>query len=185
VRQLCCACRADLSLVDDVSNDDAGGMRPGTAAVQISQVSNTEDVAIVRSLMREYQQALGVDLCFQNFETELASLPGSYAPPTGRLLLAMHEGMPVGCVALQAVTRERCEMKRLYIRPVARGHGIGRALVQKILDEARSMSYIDVVLDTLPSMTEAQRMYERFGFHEIDAYRPNPIAGTRYLRKVL
>jgi putative acetyltransferase len=160
-------------------------MRQNIAAVQISQVSNTDDVAIVRSLMREYQQALGVDLCFQNFETELARLPGAYAPPTGRLLLATHEGVPVGCVALQGIGRERCEMKRLYIRPIARGLGIGRALVQRILDDARSMNYLDVVLDTLPSMTDAQHMYERFGFHEIDAYRPNPIAGARYLRKVL
>jgi ribosomal protein S18 acetylase RimI-like enzyme len=97
----------------------------------------------------------------------------------------MHEGVPVGCAALQAITRERCEMKRLYIRPVARGLGLGRALVQRILDEAKATDYIDVVLDTLPSMAAAQRLYEQFGFQEIEAYRPNPIAGTRYLRKVL
>jgi GNAT superfamily N-acetyltransferase len=175
----------DLLLDADVSNDDAAASLRHIAAMHISQVSNDDEIALVRSLMREYQQALGVDLCFQNFATELAQLPGSYAPPTGRLLLAMHEGVPVGCAALQAITRERCEMKRLYIRPIARGLGLGRALVQRILDEAKATGYIDVVLDTLPSMAAAQRLYEQFGFHEIEAYRPNPIAGTRYLRKVL
>lgn len=144
-----------------------------------------EQIEIVRALMREYQRALGVDLCFQGFEHELASLPGTYAPPSGRLLLALHDGEIAGCVALQAIDAARCEMKRLYVRPSARGLGVGKALVTRVLDEARAIGYRRIMLDTLPTMAEAQQLYERFGFVDTDAYRPNPIRGTRYLSKVL
>jgi putative acetyltransferase len=152
---------------------------------QFSQAQTSAEFDIVRALLREYQQALGVDLCFQGFATELATLPGNYAPPSGRLILARHEGEVMGCVALQRVDATRGEMKRLYVRPSARGLGIGRQLVEHVLKEAKSIGFSVVVLDTLPTMIEAQRLYEEFGFSEIEPYRANPIAGTRYLGKSL
>lgn len=151
----------------------------------IAQARSAEDVDIVRGLLREYQQGLGVDLCFQGFETELQELPGAYAPPSGRLLLAKHEREPLGCIALQRVDATRGEMKRLYIRPNARGLGLGRTLVTRILDDAKTIGYATLVLDTLPSMIEAQHLYETFGFRDIEPYRANPIVGSRYMGKVL
>ena len=147
----------------------------------IRSAFSTEDFAIVRQLFREYQAELGIDLCFQGFAAEDEGLPGDYAPPSGRLLLALRDDVAVGCVALRAVDGTRCEMKRLYLRPGARGSGLGRALVERLLSEARAEGYGEVVLDTLPSMAEAQRMYERFGFRDIPPYRANPGAGARYL----
>lgn len=147
----------------------------------IRSAFSTEDFAIARQLFREYQAELGIDLCFQGFAAEVEGLPGDYAPPSGRLLLALRDGVAVGCVALRAVDGTRCEMKRLYLRPGARGSGLGRALVERLLSEARAEGYGEVVLDTLPSMAEAQRMYERFGFRDIPPYRANPVAGARYL----
>ena len=152
---------------------------------QLVQAHTAAQIHTVRELMREYQRALGIDLCFQGFEAELAALPGAYAPPTGRLLLAIHEEQPVGCVGLQRVDATRGEMKRLYVRPSARGANIGRSLVTKILADAKDIGYSEVVLDTLPVMIEAQRLYEQFGFREIAAYRPNPVVGARYLGKRL
>jgi len=151
----------------------------------ITQVHSTDEIEIVRGLLRDYQLSLGVDLSFQNFAAELKGLPGFYAPPSGRLLLAVHEGTPVGCIALQRVSASRGEMKRLYVSPDARGLGVGRHLVTKILEDAQAIGYSEVVLDTLPSMIEAQRLYEQFGFQDIEPYRSNPIVGTRYLGKKL
>jgi ribosomal protein S18 acetylase RimI-like enzyme len=151
----------------------------------VTQAQSTDEIERVRSLMREYQQQLGVDLSFQGFAAELDALPGSYAPPGGRLLLALHDRTAVGCVALQRVSDSRAEMKRLYVPPSARGLGVGRQLVAQILAEARTIGYSEVVLDTLPNMFEAQRLYRQFGFDEIEPYRPNPIVGTRYLGKTL
>jgi putative acetyltransferase len=152
---------------------------------QITAVQSTADIDTVRVLLREYQQGLGIDLCFQGFESELRGLPGSYAPPHGRLYLARHETDAIGCVALQRVDATRAEMKRLYVRPQGRGLGIASALVARILDDARTIGYGEIVLDTLPSMIEAQRLYQQLGFLDIAAYRPNPIGGTRYLGKKL
>ena len=152
---------------------------------QLVHAQSIDDIDIVRTLLSEYQQGLGVDLCFQGFAAELRGLPGAYAPPSGRLLLAFHAGAPVGCVALQRVDAWRGEMKRLYVRSSARGAGVGRMLVARVLAEAKSIGYGEVVLDTLPTMIDAQRLYERFGFREIEPYRPNPIVGTRYLAKTL
>lgn len=149
--------------------------------LQLAQARTVEEIAIVRALLREYQQTLGIDLCFQGFQAELDALPGSYAPPGGRLLLARYAGNPVGCIALQPVGTARAEMKRLYVPPSARGSGVGRKLVTTLLDEARTIGYAEVVLDTLPSMVEAQRLYEQLGFRDIEPYRPNPIVGARYL----
>ena len=151
----------------------------------VTQAQSADDIGIVRSLIREYQQRLGVDLSFQGFEAELEALPGSYAPPSGRLLLAWREQTPVGCVALQRIDATRAEMKRLYVPPSARGLGVGRRLVAQLLSEAHAMGHTEVVLDTLPTMMEAQRLYRELGFRDIEPYRANPIAGTRYLGKQL
>lgn len=177
----CC----ELFLVAGADRRKACFRQDRTLMYQVWQAHSRDDIDVVRSMLREYQEQLGIDLGFQGFEAELASLPGTYAPPTGRLLLASHDGMPRGCVALQAVSASRGEMKRLYVRPNARGLGIGRLLVARVLAEARAIGYDEVVLDTLPTMTEAQRLYEQFGFVEIEPYRPNPIAGTKYLCKKL
>lgn len=153
--------------------------------MQLKQAESREEIEIARDLLREYERALGVDLCFQGFEAELSALPGAYTPPSGRLILAWRGEEPIGCVALQRVNDSRGEMKRLYVRPSARGLGLGRSLVTRILNDAKAIGYSEVVLDTLPSMIEAQRLYEQFGFRDIDPYRPNPIVGSRYLGKSL
>lgn len=153
--------------------------------LQFRQAVTPDEIETVRQLMTEYQELLGVDLSFQGFQEELRSLPGVYAPPAGRLLLALHDGNAIGCVALRAAGGSRCEMKRLFVRPSARGLGAGKALVMRLLDEARAIGYTEIVLDTLPSMGDAQRLYEQFGFRDIAPYRPNPVAGTRYLSKSL
>ncbi len=153
--------------------------------LSIRQAESSGDIDSVRELFREYQARLGVDLCFQGFAAELESLPGDYAPPRGRLLLAANDGVPVGCVALRPLEGARCEMKRLFVRPAARGLGAGRALIARILDEARALGYAEMVLDTLPVMAEAQHLYQAFGFRDIPRYCDNPIAGARYLGRSL
>lgn len=149
--------------------------------IEIKYAREAEQIEQIRALFLEYQASLDVDLCFQGFTSELASLPGTYAPPTGRLLLATVDQTPSGCVALQAITAETCEMKRLYVRPSRRGVGLGRTLVDRTLNEARAIGYQRVYLDTLPSMIEAAAMYLSLGFKEIPPYRHNPVSGTRYL----
>jgi ribosomal protein S18 acetylase RimI-like enzyme len=136
-----------------------------------------EDLDEIRVMLREYAAWLEVDLCFQNFEEELAGLPGDYAPPRGRLLIA--EG--AGCVALRAIDDEICEMKRLYVRPEHRGSGLGRRLVTSIIGEARGIGYRRMRLDTMPKMDRAQGLYASLGFREIEAYRYNPEPGARFL----
>jgi GNAT superfamily N-acetyltransferase len=139
------------------------------------------DLDQIRAMLREYAAWLEVDLCFQNFEQELAELPGDYAPPGGRLLIA--EG--AGCVALRPIDREICEMKRLYVRPEQRGTGLGRKLVQAIIEEARGIGYARMRLDTMPKMDSAQRLYESLGFRDIAPYRYNPEPGARFLELTL
>lgn len=161
-----------------------------SSMLMLTQARSANEIDLIRSLLRQYQQRLGVDLSFQGFDAELDALPGSYAPPSGRLLLALHEHTsheqrPVGCVALQRITSSRAEMKRLYVPPSARGLGVGRKLVAQVLADAQAIGYAEVVLDTLPNMLEAQRLYEQFGFRDIEPYRPNPIVGARYLGKSL
>lgn len=151
----------------------------------IHHVESHEEIATVRALFQEYQASLGIDLCFQDFAAELSGLPGAYAPPRGRLLLALSGTSPVGCVALRAVDGSRCEMKRLFVRSDARGLGAGRALVARVMDEARTIGYEEVVLDTLPTMTNAQQLYQVLGFRDIPPYRANPVEGTRYLGRSL
>lgn len=147
----------------------------------LTEAGDDAAVADARALFREYAAGLGVDLCFQNFEAELAGLPGDYAPPGGMLTLAHVDGALAGCVAAHRWDADACEMKRLYVRDAFRGTGCGVALVRHVIDWARTNGFRRVVLDTLPSMGDAQRMYERFGFREIAPYRPNPVPGARYL----
>ena len=149
--------------------------------IEISDAQQPRDVEAVRQLFREYQEALGVDLSFQGFESEVESLPGAYALPRGRLLLARDGVQVAGCVALRRLTEETCEMKRLYVRPESRASGLGRRLVERVIAEARTIGYARMVLDTLPTMTGAQRLYEQLGFRDVAAYRHNPIAGSRFL----
>ena len=140
-----------------------------------------EHIATIRSLFLEYEEAIGVDLCFQDFEHEVATLPGDYAPPDGRLYLAMLGDEVAGCVALRKFADSVCEMKRLYVRPEFRGTGTGKALTLKVIDDARALGYHKMWLDTLPTMTEAIAMYRKLGFREIAPYRANPLKGALYM----
>lgn len=148
----------------------------------IEHVVSPEDVTAVHGLFVEYQESLGVDLCFQGFDRELATLPGDYAPPGGCLLLAREDGTAVACVALRRLDPEACEMKRLYVQPLQRGTGLGRALAEAVIREARRIGYERMRLDTLPTMTEAAVLYERLGFREIEPYTENPVPGARFLQ---
>jgi putative acetyltransferase len=147
----------------------------------IREAQTAADIAQVRELFLEYQATLGVDLCFQGFSEELASLPGNYARPAGRLLLAAKESSVLGVVALRPIQSTDCEMKRLYVRSSGRGAGLGRLLTRALIKEARLAGYTRLLLDTLPTMSEAQALYRSMGFVEIPAYCHNPIAGTRYM----
>lgn len=140
-----------------------------------------DDVAVVRGLIEEYQRSLGIDLGFQGFDDELARLVDMYGPPDGALFLARLHGQPVGCVGVRRFDATTCEMKRLYVRPVGRGHGLGRRLAVAAMVAARTAGYAAMRLDTLPGMHEAQALYERLGFIEVAPYRANPVAGTRFL----
>jgi GNAT superfamily N-acetyltransferase len=143
----------------------------------IIRAATMADLDEIRKMLREYAAWLEIDLCFQNFEEELAGLPGEYSPPRGRLLIA--EG--AGCVALRPLEEDVCEMKRLYVRPEGRGSGLGRQLVLAIISEARALGYRRMRLDTMPKMGGAQRLYESLGFRDIEAYRYNPEPGARFL----
>jgi ribosomal protein S18 acetylase RimI-like enzyme len=138
-------------------------------------------LALVRGLMEEYARGLEVDLCFQQFDRELASLPGDYAAPSGRLLLAWDGVEAAGCVGLRRWTEGIAEMKRLYVRPRFRGGELGSKLVRRLVSEARSAGYSRIRLDTLPSMHAALHLYASLGFQDIAPYRENPIPGARYL----
>jgi len=147
--------------------------------LSFAQAETPAQIIQARELFLEYAQSLGFSLCFQNFDKELANLPGDYAPPEGRLLLAEFEGQLVGCVALHKLEPGICEMKRLYLRPQFRGKGLGRVLADRIVAEARQIGYKCMRLDTVePVMKDAVGMYRKLGFKEIAPYRTNPMAGT-------
>jgi GNAT superfamily N-acetyltransferase len=150
-------------------------------ATPIVSTADASDLGDVGDLLRDYAASLAVSLDFQDFDREVAELPGSYAPPTGALLVARLDGATVGCIALRRIDDETCELKRLYVRPGTRGAGVGRLLVDAALAEARRLGYLRIRLDTLPGMETAQRLYAELGFREIEPYTRNPVPGTRYL----
>lgn len=149
-------------------------------SVSIRTADTSDDHRTVVRLFREYASGLGFSLDFQDFERELNQFPGDYAPPRGALLLAELDGEPVGCVGLRPLDPDTCEMKRLYVRSSCRGRGVGRRLAERVIDEARSRGYRRMRLDTVPSMTEAIRLYRGLGFLEIPAYRFNPVRGALF-----
>jgi carbonic anhydrase len=138
-------------------------------------------IPVIREMFQEYADWLAIDLWFQNFEQELASLPGAYGPPRGRLYLALAGGHPAGCVGLREYDEERAELKRLWVRDSFKGNGIGRLLVRRIVEDAREIGYHHILLDTLPKMEEALRLYESFGFRETWPYTNNPQPGVLFL----
>lgn len=140
---------------------------------------------VVRELFREYQDFLGVDLCFQGFEEELATLPGKYAPPAGIVLIATRDQSVAGCVAMRPLEGSVCEMKRLYLRPGHRGLGIGRMLAEAVIDAAAAAGYASMRLDTLDKLTEAITLYRSMGFESMKAYYHNPLDGVVYMEKRL
>ncbi|HEY7635934.1 MAG TPA: GNAT family N-acetyltransferase [Gemmatimonadales bacterium] len=147
----------------------------------VVQVLDDETAGIAKQLFQEYAESLSIDLEFQGFARELAGLPGRYAPPAGRLLLAMVDQNPAGCVALRRLKGDVCEMKRLYVRPAYRGHGLGQILTRRMIQEAHAAGYRRMRLDTLPSMSAARRLYADLGFRPISPYYPNPVPGTAFL----
>ena len=151
----------------------------------IRPAAGAADFDAARSLFLEYAAWLQEDLCFQGFEQELATLPGKYAPPDGRLFLACCDGKPIGCVAVRRFDAESGELKRLYVQPDHRGHGVARALGAAAIEAARAIGYRRVVLDTLDRMTAARALYAAAGFREISAYYPNPIPGAQFMERVL
>jgi ribosomal protein S18 acetylase RimI-like enzyme len=140
-----------------------------------------EDLAAIREMLTEYAAWVAVDLGFQQFEREVQGLPGDYQPPSGCLFIARLADQPAGMVAMRRRDDERCEMKRLYVRPEARGTGLGRRLAERVIAEARARGYREMLLDTLPVMQDAQRMYLALGFRDIAPYYESPIPGTRYM----
>ena len=157
--------------------------------VEILEPQTAADFDAVRVIFREYADSLGIDLCFQGFDAELATLPGDYAMPRGALLLARVDGAVAGCCALRPLDTtdypNASEMKRLYVRPAYRGLGLGRQLAAAILDAARVSGYNHVLLDTLDDMEAARSLYEELGFEEVPPYYHNPIAGAHYLMVTL
>ena len=148
----------------------------------IVSAQSVEQIEQARHLFREYQSWLEIDLCFQNFEKELAGLPGDYAQPAGRLLLAYEESQLAGCVALRKIDERICEMKRLFLRAEFRGHGLGRRLIETIIREAKQIGYERMRLDTLPpKMNDAIGLYRSYGFKEIASYYDNPVPGAIFM----
>ena len=151
-------------------------------AIEFIQAESQAQVGQARELFVEYSEWLGLDLCFQNFQRELDELPGRYAPPEGRLLLSIFAQEVAGCGALRKIGAGICEMKRLYVRPDFRGKGIGRAIAQKLLEEARELGYERMRLDTLPAkMSGAIKVYRSLGFREIEPYYDNPVEGAMFM----
>lgn len=163
-----------------------GGLRENSGAIELLTPNNPHQWAQLRELFTEYAESLSVDLCFQNFSDELHKLPGEYAAPRGALLVVTVDSQYAGCCAMRPLDTvdyaNACEMKRLYVRPAFRGMGLGRLLVDGILDAARLAAYDCILLDTLDDMESARALYEELGFYAIPPYYFNPIAGAHYLK---
>ena len=153
--------------------------------LQITEVKTPEHVETARKLFKEYADSLGFDISFQNFEKELAELPGDYSPPEGRLYLAFERARPAGCIALRKISDSDCEMKRFYVCPLFRGKGVGKRLAAAVIGEARQMGYKRMLLDTVPSMKRAIVLYRALGFKPIPPYRHNPVAGASFMELIL
>ena len=164
-------------------------MNDDTTQIELVRLDAETPLAVVRDLLREYAASLAIDLCFQNFEAELATLPGEYAAPAGQLMLAYVDGALAGCGGMRALRdadhANACEMKRLYVRPAFRRFGLGRALAEALLDEARRAGYSVMLLDTLDEMESARELYATLGFVEVAPYYFNPIPGAHYLKAAL
>lgn len=155
-----------------------------TMSFTIVQAQSSDDLKSIHILFRAYAIALGLDISFQNFEDELATLPGKYAPPKGVLLLAKSNATAeaIGCVGLRPLNlEETCEMKRLYVSPTGRGTGVGKALAEAVVTEAKQLGYGRMVLDTLGSMTTPLKLYRGLGFHDIEPYYHNPLDNVVFL----
>jgi GNAT superfamily N-acetyltransferase len=168
----------------------SAGRNPRDASVPASimdlHTANTPaEIDAARTLFKEYAAALGIDLAYQGFAEELANLPGAYAPPAGRLLIAWVDRTAAGCVALRPMSHEICEMKRLFVRPAYRGCGLGRRLAEAIIREAKQIGYVTMRLDTIPSLDTATHLYESLGFIRRDAYYDTPVAETIFMERVL
>lgn len=152
---------------------------------KIVRATAPAEIDAIRRLFREYEAFLQVDLCFQRFEEELASLPGKYAPPEGALLLAFTGGQAAGCVAMRPLDEGICEMKRLYVRPAHGGQGIGKQLALNIIEKARAAGYVCMRLDTLKKLRPALSLYSALGFQTCPPYYENPLPEVVYMERVL
>ena len=159
-----------------------GGPLNGLNIIQLESGQHLDEI---RALFVEYAESLDFDLDFQNFKDELARLPGEYSPPEGCLIIAFYQGEPAGCVGLRKLEKNKCEMKRLYVRPRYRAMGVGKVLAGSIIREAGLRGYKHMRLDTVPSMKAARRLYLSMGFKKIDPYCYNPIQGATFMEKKL
>jgi GNAT superfamily N-acetyltransferase len=162
-----------------------GELTPAPAGYSIRPAGGPADLEAARTLFLEYATWLAEDLCFQGFEQELATLPGKYAPPDGRLFLACDGDTPIGCIALRRFDADSGEVKRLYVQPAHRGHGVAHALGRAVIAAARAIGYRRLVLDTLERMDDARKLYGGTGFREIAPYYHNPIPGAKFMELVL
>lgn len=153
--------------------------------IELRQAASAADIEVLRGLFREYQRWVDEPCCFASFEQELAGLPGDYAPPAGRLLLASEAGAPAGCAALRRLDAKTGEMKRLYVRPAFRGRGLGRQLAEAVIGAAREAGYASLVLDTLPKMTSAIALYRALAFSPRGPYSASPTPGAIFFERQL
>ncbi len=149
--------------------------------LELIDTPNHRQLPALRELLLEYQSWLDIDLCFQDFEQEMAVLPGAYSPPDGRLYIAWLGTELAGCIALRRHDAQSAEMKRLYLRPAFQGQSLGRLMAEHIIADAKQIGYQRILLDTLPMMQSAQAIYAKLGFKETQAYVHNPVAGVRYM----